>query len=180
MWVWGTIPAGSGTNIITVSIDGNSSGSISHTSNGSAVYNEQYFASPLLTDTFHTLEIINQGSTTSGNSEFMLDRFEFETDDAVPVFSPFPSTSSVSSSSTSNPSSYVPLSSSSAASTLLLSSSQTSRVNLILHSLNHFVRPLLRLIYLSRLCHFFRLPGFTPVHPRALPENQNQHHPGVE
>jgi hypothetical protein len=116
VWVRGTIPAGSGSNVtITVTVDGNTSSPISRASNGSAVYDEVYFASSLLRDTDHTIVVTNQGSVTNGNLEFMLDRFEFQTEDEVPSFAPFPSASL--SSSSSKTSAYVSLSSSLASST---------------------------------------------------------------
>ncbi|KAF9522351.1 hypothetical protein CPB83DRAFT_899708 [Crepidotus variabilis] len=88
VWVWGTIPAGTGINLIDISVDGNAPNSTSRTSNGSAVYEEQYYASPVLRDTYHTLVVTNRGSVAQGNSEFLLDLFEFETNDEVPMFTP--------------------------------------------------------------------------------------------
>ncbi|KAJ3505449.1 hypothetical protein NLJ89_g7412 [Agrocybe chaxingu] len=83
LWIWGTIPAGIGTNIIDISLDGSAPNTTSRTSNGSAVFNEVYYESPLLRDTYHTVVVTNRGSD---NTEFLLDRFEFETSDNVPVF----------------------------------------------------------------------------------------------
>lgn len=70
------------------SIDGGTPNVTSRTSNGSAVYNEQYYASPLLRETFHTIVVTNRGSDANGNTEFQLDRFEFESSDTTPLFTP--------------------------------------------------------------------------------------------
>ncbi|KIM39474.1 hypothetical protein M413DRAFT_191748 [Hebeloma cylindrosporum] len=88
VWVWGTIPAGVGSNLVDFSIDGSTPNVTSRTSNGSAVYNEQYYASPLLRETYHTIVVTNRGSNANGNTEFLLDRFEFESSDTVPLFTP--------------------------------------------------------------------------------------------
>ena len=106
VWVWGTIPAGTGINSIDVSVDGGTASTINRTSNGTVVYNELYFVSPLLRDAYHTIVVTNQGSNANGNSEFMLDRFLFETGDEVPVFSTTAGTST-STSTSANSSSYV-------------------------------------------------------------------------
>lgn len=101
VWVWGTIPAGVGSNLVDFSIDGGTPNVTSRTSNGSAVYNEQYYASPLLRETYHTIVVTNRGSNANGNTEFQLDRFQFETSDDTPLFTP----SGVSATPTSLPSS---------------------------------------------------------------------------
>ena len=72
-----------------LTIDGGPANVTSQTSNGSAIFNVLYFETPLLTETFHTAVITNLGSTTNGSmTEFELDRFEFQTSDVVPLFSP--------------------------------------------------------------------------------------------
>ena len=86
--MWGTIPAGAGSNSVDFSIDGGTPNITSRTSNGSAVFDEQYYASPLLRETYHTIVVTNRGSNANGNTEFLLDRFEFETSDDVPSFAP--------------------------------------------------------------------------------------------
>jgi hypothetical protein len=106
VWVWGTIPAGTGINSVDVSVDGGTASTINRTSNGTVVYNELYFVSPLLRDASHTIVVTNQGSNVNGNSEFMLDRFLFVTGDEVPVFPTTAGTSS-STSTSANSSSYV-------------------------------------------------------------------------
>ncbi|KDR81174.1 hypothetical protein GALMADRAFT_136215 [Galerina marginata CBS 339.88] len=88
VWVWGTIPAGVGSNLVDFSIDGSTPNVTSRASNGSAVYNEPYYASPTLRDTYHTIVVTNRGSNANGNTEFLLDRFEFTSSDDVPLFSP--------------------------------------------------------------------------------------------
>lgn len=87
VWVRGTTPAGSGSNLIDVSLDGNVT-SITRQSNGSAVYDEIYFASPILKDDYHAVVITNRGSAQEGYTDFELDRFEFDTDDEIPLFKP--------------------------------------------------------------------------------------------
>ncbi|KAF8159167.1 hypothetical protein B0H34DRAFT_702350 [Crassisporium funariophilum] len=110
LWIWGTIPAGVGRNMVEISIDGGAANSTSRASNGSAVYNELYFESTILRDTYHTVVVTNRGSTANGDTEFMLDRFEFEASEVIPLFTP--PGSSPTSSTTSPPSStYVPASS---------------------------------------------------------------------
>lgn len=86
VWIWGTIPPGTGTNVIDISIDGGAPNTTTRASNGSAVYNEPYFESSLLRETYHTIVITNRGSDAKGNTEFLLDRFEFESSDNVPLF----------------------------------------------------------------------------------------------
>ncbi|KAF8798632.1 hypothetical protein BYT27DRAFT_7264751 [Phlegmacium glaucopus] len=88
LWVWGTIPAGAGKNLVQLTIDGGTANITSQTSNASAVFNVLYFETPLLPETFHTAVITNLGSTTNGSTEFQLDRFEFQTTDVTPLFSP--------------------------------------------------------------------------------------------
>jgi len=104
--VWGTIPGGTGINSINVSVDGGTASTINRTSNGTVVYNELYFISPLLREASHTIVVTNQGSNVNGNSEFMLDRFLFETGDEVPVF-PTTAGTSTSTSTSAASSSYV-------------------------------------------------------------------------
>ncbi|KAF9547852.1 hypothetical protein CPC08DRAFT_755414 [Agrocybe pediades] len=79
VWMWGTNPAGTGSNLLDVSIDGAAPTSLSQTSNGSAVYNVLYFNSSIMTDSLHQIVVTNRGSTDNGHTEFLLDRFEFET-----------------------------------------------------------------------------------------------------
>ncbi|KAF8894222.1 hypothetical protein CPB84DRAFT_1305546 [Gymnopilus junonius] len=98
VWVWGTTPAGEGSNLVSFTLDGGTPNITSRTSNVSAVYNERYYSSPILPDTYHTLVVTNKGSDASGNTQFMLDRFEFTSSDAIPQFAP-PGTSSTSSTS---------------------------------------------------------------------------------
>jgi len=88
LMVWGTIAAGVGNNSVQLTIDGGPSNITSQVSNGSAIYNVVYFETPLLTETYHTAVITNLGSTTNGNSEFELDKFEFATSDVTPLFTP--------------------------------------------------------------------------------------------
>ncbi|KAF9551396.1 hypothetical protein CPC08DRAFT_792752 [Agrocybe pediades] len=99
VWVWGTIPAGTGSNLIDIAIDDESPTRITRKSNGSAVFNEPYFESPMLRDTFHKVVITNRGSNADQNTEFMLDRFEFETSEEIPLFAPASSSQSPTSSS---------------------------------------------------------------------------------
>ncbi|PPQ80715.1 hypothetical protein CVT25_001835 [Psilocybe cyanescens] len=105
VWVWGTIPSGVGSNLIDVSIDGGAPTSVTRTSNGSAVYNEPYFSSDLLRNGYHQIVVTGRGSADSGNSEFLLDRFEFQTDDETPSFTSSSSSSSTSASTTAGTSS---------------------------------------------------------------------------
>ncbi|KAF9035547.1 hypothetical protein BJ165DRAFT_1509915 [Panaeolus papilionaceus] len=84
--MWGTIPAGTGSSLVDISLDGGKPTVSSKTSNGSAVYDEVFYDSGLLGETFHTVVITNRGSTSDGYTEFMLDRFQFETTDEVPLF----------------------------------------------------------------------------------------------
>lgn len=86
--MWGTIPAGTGSNLYDIAIDGGTPNVTSRTSNGSANYNDVYYQSTLLTDTYHTIVIRNLGSSANANTEVQLDRFMFETDDEVPRFTP--------------------------------------------------------------------------------------------
>ena len=86
--VWGTIAAGVGENSVQLTIDGGPPNITSQTSNGSAVYNVVYFETPLLTETYHTAVVTNLGSAANGSSEFVLDRFSFETTDLTPLFAP--------------------------------------------------------------------------------------------
>ncbi|KAH9479079.1 hypothetical protein JR316_0007658 [Psilocybe cubensis] len=105
VWVWGTIPPGVGSNLIEVSIDGGAATTVSRTSNGSAVYNEVYFSSDLLRNGYHQIVVTGLGSADKGNSEFQLDRFEFQTDDEIPSFTTSGISTSTSSSGTSGPTS---------------------------------------------------------------------------
>ena len=86
--VWGTVPEGTGKNSVQLTIDGGPPNITSHKSNGSAIFNVLYFETPRLSETFHTAIITNLDSTTNGSSEFELDRFEFTTTDATPLFAP--------------------------------------------------------------------------------------------
>ncbi|KAF5316789.1 hypothetical protein D9619_006869 [Psilocybe cf. subviscida] len=88
VWVWGTIPAGTGSNLYDVAIDGGTPNVTSRTSNGSANYNDVYYQSSLLRDTYHTVVIRNLGSSANANTEVQLDRFMFETNDEIPRFTP--------------------------------------------------------------------------------------------
>jgi len=105
VWMWGTNPAGTGSNLLDIAIDGGAATSISQTSNGSAVYNVLYYTSTIMTDSLHQITVTNRGSTENGHTEFLLDRFEFETAANIVVY---PTTSSFSTSAAStspNPSS---------------------------------------------------------------------------
>ncbi|PPR00529.1 hypothetical protein CVT24_005503 [Panaeolus cyanescens] len=84
--IWGTIPAGTGSSLIDITLNGGNPIVSSRTSNGSAVYDEVFYASGLLAETTHTLVITNRGSIADGYTEFMLDRFEFETTDEKVTF----------------------------------------------------------------------------------------------
>ena len=88
--VWGTIAAGVGNNSVQLTIDGGLPNITSQASNGTAVFNFVYFETPLLTESYHTAVVTNLGSIANGSSEFELDRFSFETSDITPLFSPPP------------------------------------------------------------------------------------------
>ncbi|KAF9522352.1 hypothetical protein CPB83DRAFT_899709 [Crepidotus variabilis] len=110
VWVRGTVPAGSGSNLIDVTLDGNTT-STSRLSNVSAVYDEIYYTSAVLPNTFHTIIITNRGSEQNGHTEFLFDRLEFDTDDEVPMFAP-PSSSTLAGQSTASSSGQWPTASS--------------------------------------------------------------------
>ena len=84
--MWGTNAAGTGTSLVEVSIDGGEQTTLSHTSNGTAVYNVLYYNSSIIPDTLHQLTVTNRGSPQTGYTFFLLDRFEFETDRDVPIY----------------------------------------------------------------------------------------------
>ncbi|KAF9522365.1 hypothetical protein CPB83DRAFT_911394 [Crepidotus variabilis] len=87
VWVRGTIPRGSGSNSIDITLDGQTTSS-GRQSGDQAVYNEVYYTSPILSNTFHTIVITNRGSVQNGQTEFQLDYFEFNTDDNPALFTP--------------------------------------------------------------------------------------------
>lgn len=86
--VWGTVAGGVGKNLVQLTIDGGPPNITSKVSNGSPIFGVVYFETPLLPETFHTAVVTNLQSATNGSSEFELDRFEFITTDATPVFVP--------------------------------------------------------------------------------------------
>lgn len=88
VWIWGTIPAGTGSILYDVSIDGGTPNVTSRASNGSAIYNDIYYQSSLLVNTDHTIVLRNLGSSRNKNSELQLDRFMFQTDETTPTFKP--------------------------------------------------------------------------------------------
>ncbi|KAF5318067.1 hypothetical protein D9619_012164 [Psilocybe cf. subviscida] len=88
VWIWGTIPAGTGSILYDVSIDGGTPNVTSRASNGSAIYDDIYYQSSLLVNTDHTIVLRNLGSSGNKNSELQLDRFMFQTDETTPTFKP--------------------------------------------------------------------------------------------
>jgi len=88
--MYGTVPAGSGTVFVDITIDGGSPTRITRTSGSDNVYNDVFYQSPVLqTDSAHTVVLINRGHPT--DTSFQFDRVELLALDADPTVLSAPS-----------------------------------------------------------------------------------------
>jgi hypothetical protein len=88
--MYGTVPAGSGTVLVDITIDGGSPTRVTRTSGSDNVYDDIFYQSPLLqTDSAHTVVFTNRGHPT--DTSFQFDRVNLLALDGDPTVLSAPS-----------------------------------------------------------------------------------------